>query len=100
MARTKLREKCTYVKGVRDPVLTSEIRWSNVNEIPPGYTLGIENSPFARRERNNAEGRSDLKRYDSIDKDEVKKRNPNLDAWLSRNNTPYSDSIRPFKQKD
>lgn len=100
MARTKLREKCTYVRDVRDPVLTSVVRWSNMDEMPPGYTLGIENNPSSRRNNNASEGRSDVGGYSRINKDEVDKRSARLDAWSGRLNTPYSGSFRPFKEKD
>lgn len=99
MTKTKLREKCTYVRDVRDSILTDTMRWTNIGEAPPGYVLGIENNPFARRGNSNGEGRNELQRYKNSDVDEVKRR-VHKDQWVGRLNTPYTGSIRPFKDKD
>jgi len=99
MTKTKLRDKCTYVRDVRDPILTDTMRWTNIDEAPPGYVLGIENNPFARRGNSNGEGRNELHRYKKSNVNEVKRR-ANKDQWVGRLNTPYTGSIRPFKDKD
>lgn len=89
----KLREKCSFVRDVRDPYQTSTTRWTTIDEAPPGYVLGnYENNPHCRTVDYN-EGRNDLNRYRKIDKDEVERRGYK-DVPLSRANTPYCGTQR------